>query len=262
MKLSQLPFSFPSIIITFAPLLEKGVMQQVLYQDLGHISFPEAWRFQEKLRNEMIALKRKNRELNNNGEPSLPIQHHLLLCEHSPVYTLGKSGSLKNLLIDEKSLAEKGIQFFKINRGGDITYHGPGQITGYPIFDLDQFFTDIRRYIRYLEEAIILILADYNIEGYRIEKFTGVWLPPKGQLPARKICAIGVHLSRWVTMHGFAFNINTDLDYFRYITPCGIDDKDKDVTSLSRELGYAVDIQEVKDKLRFHFSSLFGFEFV
>jgi lipoyl(octanoyl) transferase len=176
--------------------------------------------------------------------------------------TLGRSGSEDHLLFDEAGLQAKGIEFFKINRGGDITYHGPGQIVGYPIFDLDEFFTDVHRYVRYLEEAVIRTLADYGItDAYRIKEYTGVWLPQKGWLPKRKICAIGVHLSRWVTMHGFAFNVNTDLGYFRHIVPCGINDKDKDVTSLANELGHTMDEHEVKEKLRHHLAELFGFEF-
>ena len=160
-----------------------------------------------------------------------------------------------------QSGVEKGVEFFKTNRGGDITYHGPGQIVGYPIFDLDLFFTDVHRYVRYLEEAVVLTLKEYGLEAFRIKEHTGVWLPQTDILPKRKICAIGVHLSRWVTLHGFAFNINTDLSYFRHIIPCGINDKDKDVTSLAFELGRQVPVEEVKLKLKMHFASLFGFEF-
>ncbi len=237
-------------------------MQQVVFKDLGQISYKEAWDYQGQLRDGIIAIKQQNRDLGKQGNPLLPIQHYLLFCEHSPVYTLGKSGSSDNLLLNEKGLKEKGVEFFKTNRGGDITYHGPGQIVGYPIFDLDGFFTDVHRYVRYLEEAVILTLAEYGIEGYRIKEYTGVWLPQNDLLPKRKICAIGVHLSRWVTMHGFAFNINTDLKYFRHIIPCGINDKDKDVTSLSYELGYPVTENEVKEKLKGHFADLFGFQFI
>lgn len=217
---------------------------------------------QQRLLDEAIQRKRENRERKERGEELLPIFHHLLFCEHPPVMTLGRSGAEEHLLLDEAGLREKGIEFYKINRGGDITYHGPGQIVGYPIFDLDEFFTDVHRYVRYLEEAVIRTLAEHGIEdAYRIKEYTGVWLPQKGWLPKRKICAIGVHLSRWVTMHGFAFNVNTDLGYFRHIVPCGINDKDKDVTSLAKELGHAVDENEVKEKLRHHFAELFGFEF-
>lgn len=236
-------------------------MQQVVFKDLSTISYKDAWDFQGQLRDGIIAIKQQNRDLAKEDKDLLPIQHYLLFCEHPPVYTLGKSGSSDNLLLNEKGLQEKGVEFFKTNRGGDITFHGPGQIVGYPIFDMEGFFTDVHRYVRYLEEAVILTLAEYGIEGFRIKEYTGVWLPEKGMLPKRKICAIGVHLSRWVTMHGFAFNINTDLSYFRHIIPCGINEKDKDVTSLAFELGKKIDINEVKSKLKTHFANLFGFEF-
>lgn len=236
-------------------------MQQVVFKDLGQVSYKEAWNYQGQLRDGIIAIKQQNRELRAERKAQLPIQHYLIFCEHPHVYTLGKSGSSDNLLLNEKGLNEKGVEFFKTNRGGDITYHGPGQIVGYPILDLDLFFTDVHRYVRYLEEAVILTLNDYGVEAYRIKEHTGVWLPQSGMLPKRKICAIGVHLSRWVTLHGFAFNINTDLSYFRHIIPCGINDKDKDVTSLAFELGRSVDIEEVKSKLKKHLSDLFGFEF-
>ncbi len=237
-------------------------MQKVIFKDLGRVSYREAWDLQQRLHDEAIRRKRENRERSDRGEALLPISHHLLFCEHPPVMTLGRSGAEANLLLDEDGLLENGIEFFKINRGGDITYHGPGQVVGYPIFDLDEFFTDVHRYVRFLEEAVIRTLAEYGIvDAYRIKEFTGVWLPQKGWLPKRKICAIGVHLSRWVTMHGFAFNVNTDLGYFRHIVPCGIDDKDKDVTSLAKELGHTIDEHEVKEKLRHHFAEIFGFEF-
>ena len=236
-------------------------MQQVFFKDLGRISYQKAWDYQAEVRNNVIGTKLQNRELKKQGSDLLPIQHHLLFCEHPAVYTLGKSGSAGNLLLNEKGLKEKGIEFFKTNRGGDITFHGPGQIVGYPIFDLEHFFTDVHKYVRYLEEAVIMTLADYGLDGQRIKEYTGVWLPQKGMLPKRKICAIGVHLSRWVTMHGFAFNINTELNYFRHIIPCGINEKDKDVTSLAFELGHEIDVQEVKTKLKNHFAKLFGFEF-
>ena len=236
-------------------------MQQVVFKDLNRISYQEAWDYQSKLRDGIIAVKRQNWGLEKEGKDPLPTGHYLLFCEHPPVYTLGKSGSPGNLLLNEKGLQEKGVEFFKTNRGGDITFHGPGQIVGYPVFDLDHFFTDVHKYVRYLEESVIRTLAEYDIEGFRIKEYTGVWLPEKGILPKRKICAIGVHLSRWVTMHGFALNINTDLSYFRHIIPCGIDEKDKDVTSLAIELGHEINIQEVKEKLKFHFAQLFGFEF-
>ncbi len=237
-------------------------MQQVIFKYLGHISYREAWDYQQQLLAEVIDTKQQNRQRKENGGELLPVRHYFLLCEHPPVYTLGRSGSLDNLLLDEQGLQEKGIEFFKINRGGDITYHGPGQIVGYPIFDLDEFFTDVHRYVRYMEEAVIRTVAEYGLEGYREDAYTGVWLPEKAGLPKRKICAIGVHLSRWVTMHGFAFNINTNLDYFNHIIPCGINDQDKDVTSLAKELGHTIDENEVKEKLKIHFAGLFGFEFV
>lgn len=237
-------------------------MQQVRFRDLGIISYGEAWRQQQDLHEQLIALKRENRRLLEQGVPLQPVEHHLLFCEHPPVFTLGRGGAAEHLLLDEEGLKEKGIEFYKINRGGDITFHGPGQIVGYPIFDLDYFFTDVHRYVRYLEEAVIRTLAEYGLDATRMDTYTGVWLPSLGWLPARKICAIGVHLSRWVTMHGFAFNVNTDLRYFRHIIPCGIQDRDKDVTSLSLELGRAIDPEEVKRRLKCHLSELFGFEII
>lgn len=236
-------------------------MEKVFYQDLGTISYQTAWDYQTQRLKEVIENKLKNRKLPADSPLRVNAKHYLLLCEHPPVYTLGKSGSMEHLLLNDQQLNEQGFEFFKINRGGDITYHGPGQVVGYPIFDLDGFFTDVHKYVRYLEEVIIRTLAEYDIEGIRIEGFTGVWLAPKDGLPKRKICAIGVHLSRWVTMHGFAFNINSNLTHFKNIIPCGIDDGDKDVTSLEQELGRNVPIEEVKNKLKFHFANLFGFEF-
>ncbi len=233
-------------------------MQKVVFQDLGLISYKDAWDYQESRLKELVDRKLKNRKLEVHEQEEQ--RHYLLFCEHRPVYTLGKSGSLENLLLDEEGLNAYGFEFFRINRGGDITYHGPGQVVGYPIFDLDCFFTDVHKYVRFLEEAIIRTIAEYGLEGKRIKGFTGVWLEAEGALPKRKICAIGVHLSRWVTMHGFAFNVNTDLSHFGYIVPCGIDDADKGVTSLAKELGREVPLQEVKDKLRKHFAELFGFE--
>lgn len=234
-------------------------MQKVVFQDLGLIRYKDAWAYQEEKLKELVDRKLKNLKLA--PEERETQRHYLLFCEHPPVYTLGKSGSMDNLLLDEQGLEREGFEFFKINRGGDITYHGPGQIVGYPIFDLDCFFTDVHRYVRYLEEAVVRTIAEYGLEGMRVKGYTGVWLEADGALPKRKICAIGVHLSRWVTMHGFAFNVNTQLSHFENIIPCGIDDKDKDVTSLSRELGREAGIDEVKEKLRWHFADLFGFEF-
>ena len=237
-------------------------MQQVIVQELGRIGYQKAWDYQQALLKEVIAIKLGNRGLADDDPLKKASKHYLLFCEHPSVYTLGRSGSIDHLLLDEQGLAEKEIEFHKINRGGDITFHGLGQIVGYPILDLDCFFTDVHKYVRYIEEAVILTLAEYGIEAGRVEGFTGVWLDDKDGSPKRKICAIGVHLSRWVTMHGFAFNINTDLNYFKYIVPCGIDEQDKEVTSLALELGIKVEMNEVILKLKFHFSRLFDFEII
>ena len=235
---------------------------KVIFKYLESIPYQKAWDYQQQLLDEAVVIKRHNRHLSAPHPDFLQQKHYLLFCHHPPVYTLGKSGSVEHLLLSEKEMNAKGIEFYKINRGGDITFHGPGQIVGYPIFDLEYFFTDVHKYVRYLEEAVIRTLADYGLEGYREKGFTGVWLPETLALPKRKICAIGVHLSRWITMHGFAFNVNTDLQYFRNIIPCGIQAADKDVTSLATELGHTIDIQEVMRKLKQHFAELFEFEFV
>jgi len=232
------------------------VKQQVLFRDLGLIDYKECWDYQEKLFQEIISKKVSNRNLIIDIRPETV--SHLLFCEHPHVYTLGKSGEEKNLLLNEKSLKEKNATYYKINRGGDITYHGPGQIIGYPILDLDNFFTDIHKYLRYLEETIILTLKDYGIESGRIEGLTGVWLDWKNPAKARKICALGVRTSRWVTMHGFAFNVNSDLSYFNNIIPCGI--QDKAVTSMQKELGRQLDINEVKGKVKKYFALVFECE--
>jgi lipoyl(octanoyl) transferase len=225
--------------------------------DLGQIGYRAAWDLQQELLDAVISRKLLNRQRGKEGLPPFPQCSYFLWCEHPHVYTLGRNGEASNLLLDEAGLVEKNAEFFRINRGGDITYHGFGQLVGYPIFDLDEFFTDIGRYIRYLEEGVIRTLSEYGIASGRIAGLSGVWLDP--ELPtARKICAIGVHLSRWVTMHGFAFNINTRLDYFSHIVPCGI--TDKGVTSLEKELGRKVDLNEVKEKLFYHFEVLFGFQ--
>ena len=237
-------------------------MPKVVFQDLGRIRYQEAWDLQEDRLQEVVGRKLQNRALQKDGQPEIPQYHYLLFCEHPPVYTLGKSGSTDHLLLSEAALKNQGFEFFKINRGGDITYHGPGQIVGYPIFDLDEFFTDIHKYVRYLEEAVILTLADYGIAGTREEGYTGVWLKATAHQPKRKICAIGVHLKRWVTMHGFAFNVNSNLDHFKNIIPCGIADEDKAVTSMKKELGRAVDVNEVKDKLKANFASLFKYDYM
>ena len=230
-------------------------MPKVVFQDLGLIDYKEAWDYQEKRFNEILDVKKNNRK-ENRQDPTLS---YLLFCQHPHVYTLGKSGDENNLLVNEDYLKSRGATFYKINRGGDITYHGPGQIVGYPILDLDNFFTDIHKYLRYLEEAVILTLADYGIESTRSDGETGVWLDVGGE-KTRKICALGVRSSRWVTMHGFAFNVNCDLSYFGNIIPCGI--VDKSVTSMQKELSKEVDMQEVKDKLKGHLKKLFDFQFV
>jgi lipoyl(octanoyl) transferase len=224
--------------------------KEVEFIDWGLLDYQEAWDKQEEIFAKTLAIKHDNR-VNNEQNPT---PNYLIFTEHPHVYTLGKSGHLEYLLLDEEGLKEKEATFYKINRGGDITYHGPGQIVGYPILDLDNFFTDIHLYLRTLEEAIILTLAEYGIEAGRYSGYTGVWLDPDND-KARKICAMGVRASRWVTMHGFAFNVNADLNYFVNIVPCGIDDKD--VTSIERELGYKVDIEEVKQKLKRHLADLF-----
>ncbi|ATA81213.1 lipoyl(octanoyl) transferase [Capnocytophaga leadbetteri] len=226
--------------------------KQIIVKDLGHKDYKETWDYQESLFEEIVELKRKNRAENTD----LPTPNYFLFVEHPHVYTLGKSGHIENLLIDEAALAKKGASFYKINRGGDITYHGPGQIVGYPIIDLENFFTDIHKYLRSLEEVIIRTLADYGIKGERSEGETGVWLDV-GTPFARKICAMGVRASRWVTMHGFALNVNTDLGYFDNIIPCGI--RGKAVTSLNVELSKEkVDTEEVKRYILKHFEEIFG----
>ena len=226
--------------------------KQIIVKDLGHKDYKETWDYQESLFEEIVELKRKNRAENTD----LSTPNYFLFVEHPHVYTLGKSGHIENLLIDEAALAKKGASFYKINRGGDITYHGPGQIVGYPIIDLENFFTDIHKYLRSLEEVIIRTLADYGIKGERSEGETGVWLDV-GTPFARKICAMGVRASRWVTMHGFALNVNTDLGYFDNIIPCGI--RGKSVTSLNVELSKEkVDTEEVKRYILKHFEEIFG----
>jgi len=229
--------------------------KQTQFIDWGSVDYKEAWDRQEEIFAKTLALKQENR--NNNTNIATP--NYLVFTEHPHVYTLGKSGHEEYLLLDEEGLKEKDAKFYKINRGGDITYHGPGQIVGYPILDLDNFFTDIHLYLRTLEEAIILTLAEYGITSGRYEGYTGVWLDADNE-KARKICAMGVRASRWVTMHGFAFNVNADLNYFGNIIPCGIDDKD--VTSMEKELGYKLDIEEVKNKLKLHIADLMKMELV
>ncbi len=225
--------------------------KSIQLQDLGLKDYKETWDLQEEIFKKTVAVKVRNRRENTR----LSTPNHFLFVSHAHVYTLGKSGDLSNLLLNEEQLKTKGANFYKINRGGDITYHGPGQIVGYPILDLENFFTDIHKYLRLLEETIILTLADYDVEASRSQGETGVWLDV-GTPFARKICALGVRASRWVTMHGFALNVNTDLGYFDHIIPCGI--RGKSVTSLRVELKQDhVDENEVKEKLLKHFLNLF-----
>ena len=236
-------------------------LPQLQYHSVNASSYQAMWDEQTRLHQQLVSHKLKQRHLSD--KERRPQTHHLIFCEHNPVYTLGKTGSMDNLLLSEQALEQEAIEFFKINRGGDITYHGPGQITGYPILDLDEFFTDVHRYVRTLEECIIELLQIYGVQGDREQGFTGVWIHPEdSSMPKRKICAIGVHLSRWVTMHGFAFNVNTDLSYFEKIIPCGIADQDKTVTSLAQELGKIVDIDQVKEQLKRIFAAQFKFEYV
>ena len=245
--------------------------QLVKYKDLSIIDYKTAWDYQETLLQENVKLKSLNASsLQNKGfievkntysvkdisidQPSTT--HHLLLCEHPPVYTLGKSGKMENILISELEMEKRGIQFYKINRGGDITFHGLGQIVGYPILDLEKFYTDIGRYLRDLEEVIILTLAQYNIVAQRSKGETGVWIEPDIAGKERKICAMGVRCSRWITMHGFALNVNTDLNYFNNIIPCGIENKK--VTSIEKELNGKVNLQEVKENIQRNFEKVFN----
>lgn len=238
----------------------------VVYKDLGSIPYKDAWDYQENLLQQNVKVKshRMNREKVMEGEPYTSIieeniaddtTSYLLFCEHPPVYTLGKSGHIENILISEEEMEQKGIGFYKTNRGGDITFHGPEQIVGYPIFDLEKLYTDIGRYLRELEEVIIITLQEYGIEAGRSKGETGVWIDADVPGKERKICAMGVRCSRWITMHGFALNVNTDLSYFDNIIPCGI--VNKQVTSIEKELQRKVDMQEVKDRLRKNFEKVF-----
>jgi lipoyl(octanoyl) transferase len=239
----------------FGVLKINGLMKnkKVKFLDLGLKDYQEAWDFQEGIFKEIVDIKIKNRT----DSTELETPNYLVFCQHPHVYTLGKSGKQEHLLLDEEGLESKNASFYKINRGGDITYHGPGQLVGYPVLDLDNFFTDIHKYMRLLEEAIILTIADFGIKGERIEGLTGVWINPESP---RKICAMGVKSSRWVTMHGFALNVNTDLGYFKNIVPCGIDDKA--VCSMESELGNPMDMQEVAVALKKHLSDLFEMELI
>ena len=242
--------------------------QQVIFEDLGQMDYQSAWDYQERLLQENVKIKSlvfnqesgvKDDQLPT-SDSELPTQHYLLFVEHPPVYTLGKSGNMENVLINEEMRSAKGIEFFHTNRGGDITFHGPGQIVGYPILDLEKFYTDIGKYLRSIEEVIILTLAGYGIKGDRSQGETGVWIDPDIKGKERKICAIGVRSSRWITMHGFAFNINTDLSHFNYIIPCGI--SNKQVTSLEKELGRKVDFEDSKERVKRSFEKVFDVELV
>lgn len=237
--------------------------QQVHFQDLGSMRYKDAWDFQEKILQQNVAVKTQLREMEDSGQPVLisnkpETRNHLLFVEHPPVFTLGKSGDMSNVLLSEENLAKRGIDFFRINRGGDITFHGPGQLVGYPILDLEKFYTDIGKYLRNIEEVIILTLADYGLKGERSPGETGVWLDPDKRGYERKICAIGVRTSRWITMHGFALNVNTNLDYFNMIIPCGI--QGKQVTSLGKELKEEVDMNDVKKAVKKNFEKVFEVE--
>jgi len=223
-------------------------MKKVLFEDIGASSYKEVWDYQEKLLQENVEHKR-------NGEYTT---NYLLFTEHAPVYTLGKNGNTMHVLVSEQQRKQKGIEYFHINRGGDITFHGPGQLVGYPIFDLDQFKTDLGWYLRSLEEVIILTMAEYGLQGDRSKGETGVWIESSIKGRERKICAMGIRCSRWITMHGFAFNVNTDLSYFNYIVPCGI--ANKKVTSLEKELGHSVPMNEVKEKIKKNFERVFEVE--
>jgi lipoyl(octanoyl) transferase len=242
--------------------------QPVLFEDLGAMPYQAAWDYQEKLLKENVKKKAEARDriLVPAGNEDSPLTiddlllttHHLLFVEHPLVYTLGKSGDMANVLISEEERAARNIEFFNSNRGGDITFHGPQQLVGYPILDLERFYTDIGKYLRNLEEVFILTMAEYGLKGERSPGETGVWMDTAVPGKERKICAMGIRCSRWVTMHGFAFNVNTDLTYFDYIIPCGI--RNKQVTSLQKELGYTLDMDEVKEKVRKNFELVFNVE--
>jgi lipoyl(octanoyl) transferase len=235
--------------------------QIVHFQDLQNMGYKQAWDYQDVLMQENLKIKAEvHSQQSGTTSADLPTRHHLLFVEHPPVYTLGKSGKIEHVLINEEQRAEKGIEFFHTNRGGDITFHGPAQIVGYPIFDLEKFYTDIGRYLRDLEEVIILTLAEYGISAGRSSGETGVWIDALEKGKERKICAMGVRCSRWITMHGFALNVNTDLNYFDHIIPCGI--QNKKVTSIKEELGHEVDMEDVKEKLKKNFEKVFDVKIV
>lgn len=243
-----------------------AIKQKIIFQDLGIMDYQIAWEYQEKLLKENLEIKshlagyRVHHAYDLLPESVLETTHHLLFVEHPPVYTLGKSGKEEHVLINEEEQKELGVQYFKTNRGGDITFHGPQQIVGYPIIDLEKFYTDIGKYLRNLEEVIIQTLAEYNISAGRSIGETGVWIDAEIPGKERKICAMGVRCSRWITMHGFAFNVNNDLSYFNHIIPCGI--VNKQVTSLEKELGMKVDYEEVKERLKNNFAKVFEAELI
>jgi lipoyl(octanoyl) transferase len=233
-------------------------MNVINFQDLGKIEYGKAWDYQESLMKKKLDLKAAKYSAGPNHSITESSTHHLLFCHHPHVYTLGKSGVMENLLLNDTRLKELDISFYKTNRGGDITYHGPGQIVGYPILDLELFFTDLGKYMRSLEEVIIQTIAHWGIVGDRLEGATGVWIDPHNPTKARKICAMGVKCSRWITIHGWALNVNTDMQYFNYIVPCGI--TDKSVTSMQKELGKEVNEEEVKQVLKEKFAQVFEAE--
>lgn len=242
-------------------------IQKVIFRDLGSMDYKEAWDYQEQLLKENVQVKSSRMQEESIRSHSVDTledikdtKNYLLFVEHPPVYTLGKSGNIENVLINEQERAEKGIDFFHTNRGGDITFHGPEQIVGYPILDLEKFYTDIGKYLRNLEEVIIRTIAEYGIEGGRSSGETGVWVDALKKGSERKICAMGVRCSRWITMHGFALNVNTDLSYFNHIIPCGI--QNKKVTSIKHELRREVPVNEVKEKIRKNFSEVFNIEYI
>ncbi|RYU78922.1 lipoyl(octanoyl) transferase LipB [Hymenobacter persicinus] len=254
------PFAAPEAALV-PDARKPGQNRQIRVEKLGLVGYEATWAHQEELLAATVALKNHNRQAAEAGSPITPTPNSIVLCQHPHVYTLGKSGKPEHLLLSEAELAEHGATYHRINRGGDITYHGPGQLVGYPILDLDNFFNDIHRYLRVLEEAVINTLAEYGLRAGRIAGLTGVWLDfAEGAANPRKICAMGVKCSRWVTMHGFALNINTDLAYFGYIVPCGI--TDKAVTSLQQELGRAVPLPEVEEKLLRHLATLLDAELI
>ncbi|MEO7445665.1 MAG: lipoyl(octanoyl) transferase LipB [Ferruginibacter sp.] len=231
--------------------------QQVLFEDMGLMPYQQAWDYQEQLLKENVKEKSLSRQTGQDAEPGkVPTKHHLIFCEHNPVYTLGKTGKMAHLLMNEDALEKAGIEFYHTNRGGDITFHGPGQVVGYPIFDLEKFETDIGKYLRNLEEVIIDTLAYYHVAAERSKGETGVWIDVGKPGLERKICAMGVRCSLWITMHGFALNVNTDLGYFNNIIPCGI--QYKQVTSLKKELGHEVNLQEIKNQIKKSFEKVFS----